>query len=67
MVYTPEGFTNNSPISPMTSSPVKKPSARKSLCMFTNVLDVNKKLITVELEGLILSARRINMEIHYGH
>ena len=37
MVSTPEGFTNNSPISPMTSSPVKKPSAQKSLCMFTNV------------------------------
>ena len=43
MVSTPEGFTNNSPISPMTSSPVKKPSAQKSLCMFTNVLYVNKK------------------------
>ena len=27
----------------MTSSPVKKPSAQKSLCMFTNVLDANKK------------------------
>ena len=27
----------------MTSSPVKKTSARKSPCMFTNVLDVNKK------------------------
>ena len=26
MVYTPEGFTDNSPISPITSSPVKKPS-----------------------------------------
>ena len=27
----------------MTSSPVKKTSARKSLCMFTNILDVKKK------------------------
>ena len=43
MVSTPEGFTKKSPISPMTSSPVKKPSARKSLCMFTNILYVNKK------------------------
>ena len=42
MVSTPEGFTNNGPISPRTSSPVKKPSAQKSLCMFTNVLDVKK-------------------------
>ena len=37
MVYTPEGFTNNSPISPMTSTPIREPSAQKSLCMFTNL------------------------------
>ena len=42
MVSTPEGFTNNSPIYPRTSSPVKKPSAKKSLFMFTNVLVVKK-------------------------
>ena len=55
MASTPEGFTNNSPISPRTSTPVKKPSARKSLCMFTNVLEV-KKILTVKLELLNLSA-----------
>ena len=38
MVSTPEVFTNNSPISTSSSSPVNKPSAQKSLCMFTNVL-----------------------------
>ena len=27
----------------MTSTPVKKPSARKSLCLFTNILYVKKK------------------------
>ena len=67
MVSTPEGFTENSPISPMTSSPIKKPSAQKSLCMFTNVSDVKKKLLTVELELLNLSARRLNMEINHGN
>ena len=36
MVSTPEGFTDNSNISTRTSTPVKKPSARKSLCIFTN-------------------------------
>ena len=46
MVYTPEGFTNNIPISPMTSTPVKKPSARKPLCLFTNILDMKKKTAT---------------------
>ena len=29
MVSTPEGFTDNSPRSPMTPTPFKKPSARK--------------------------------------
>ena len=67
MVSTPEGFTNNSPIFPMKSTLVKKPSAQKSLCMFTNILYVNKKLLTVELELLNISARRLNMEIHLGH
>ena len=43
MVSTPEGFTDNSPISTMTSKPVKKPSAQKSLCIFTNILEVKKR------------------------
>ena len=40
MVSTPEVFTDNSPISPITSTPLKKLRAQKSLCLFTNVLDV---------------------------
>ena len=43
MVSTTEVFTNNSPNVHMTSTQVKKPSARKSLCLFTNILDVNPK------------------------
>ena len=42
MVFTPEGFTNNGPIYPRPSTPVKKPSAQKLLCVFTNVLEVKK-------------------------
>ena len=42
MVYTPKGFTDNSPISPMKSTSIKKPSAQKSLCLFTNILDMKK-------------------------
>ena len=61
MASTPEGFTDNSPISPMKTTPFKKPSAQKSLCMFTNILYVNKKLLTVELELLHLSARQLNI------
>ena len=67
MVSTPEVFTDNSPISPRISSPVNKPSARKSMCLFTNVLYVNKKILTVKLELLNLSASQLNLEIHHGH
>ena len=40
ILYTPEVFTDNSPNVNMTSLPAKKPNARKSLCLFTNILDV---------------------------
>ena len=43
MVSTPEGFTDNSTNMPLTSTPVKEPSARKSMCLFTNILDVKPK------------------------
>ena len=43
MVSTTEEFTYYSPNAPMTSTPVKKSSARKSLCLFTNILNVKKK------------------------
>ena len=43
MVSTPEGFTYNSPNMPMTSTPVKKPSASKSLCLFINIFDIKPK------------------------
>ena len=43
MVYTPEGFTNNRPISSMNPTPVNKPSDKKSLCLFTNILEMKKK------------------------
>ena len=43
MVFTPEEFTYNSPNVTMVSTPVKKPSARKSLYLFTNIFDVKKK------------------------
>ena len=46
MVTTPDGFTGNSPISPTVSTPVKKPSARKPLCLLNNILDVNNTTAT---------------------
>ena len=45
-VSTPQLFTDNSPISPMISTPVKKTSSRKSLCLFTNILDMKNKTAT---------------------
>ena len=43
MVSTPEVVTDNIPNMPIASTPVKKPSASKSLCLFTNILDVKTK------------------------
>ena len=43
MVSTPEGVTDNSPNVLLTSTPVKKPSARKSLCLFTKILNVKPR------------------------
>ena len=37
---TPEGVTDNIPNVHMKSTTTKKPSARKSLCLFTNILAV---------------------------
>ena len=43
LISAPEGFIDNSPNVHLPSTPVKKPSARKSLCLFTNILDVKPK------------------------
>ena len=43
ILSTPEGVIDNSPNVHMTSTTVKKPSASKSLCLFTNILDVQIK------------------------
>ena len=43
ILSNPEGVTDNSPDVHLTSSPIKKPSARKSMCLFTNILDVQPK------------------------
>ena len=43
LLSTPEGVTDNSPNVHMTSTPVKKPSTGKSLCLFTTILYVKPK------------------------
>ena len=43
MVSTPEEVTYDSPHVPMTSTQVKKLSTKKSLRLFTNILNVKKK------------------------
>ena len=43
LVSTHEGFTDNSTRYLMTLTPVKKPSATKSLCLFANILYVKKQ------------------------
>ena len=50
MVSTPEVFNNNNTRSPMNPTQVKKPSARTSLCLFTNILDVKNKTSIRQIE-----------------
>ena len=60
ILSTLEGFTDNSPNVHMKSSPVKKPSARKSLCLFTNILDVKPK--TSKRSFVAAKSRRKSMK-----
>ena len=61
ILSTPEGVTDNSPNVHMTSTPVKKPSARKSLCLFTNILDV--KPTTAKRRFVAAKFRRKSMKV----
>ena len=63
MVYNPEGFTNGSPLFPMKPAPVKKPRAKESLCMLTNILDV--KSITANRR--VVAAKSKHNTIKYGN
>ena len=61
LLSNPEGFTDNSTNVPMLSTPVKKPSARKSLCLFTNILYVKKK--TAERRFVAAESKRKAMKL----
>ena len=61
ILSTPEGVTDNSPNVHMTSKPVKKSSARKSLCLFTNILDVKPK--TAKRCFVAAKSRRKSMKV----
>ena len=61
ILSTPEGVTYNSPNVHLTSSPVKKPSARKSLCLFKNILDV--KPTTAKRRFVAAKSRRKSMKL----
>ena len=61
ILFTPEGVTDNSPNVNMTSTPAKKPSARKSLCLFTNILAV--KPTTSKRRFVAAKSRRKSMKV----
>ena len=61
ILSTPEGVTDNSPNVNMTSTPVKKPSASKSLCLFKNILDVQPK--TSKRRFVAAKSRRKSMKV----
>ena len=61
ILSTPEGVTDNSLNVHMASKTVKKPSARKSLCLFTNILDV--KPTTAKRRFVAAKFRRKSMKL----
>ena len=61
MVSTLEGVTDNIPNLSMTSTPVKKTSARKSQFLFTNIFDVKKK--TAKCRVGAAKSKRIAMKV----
>ena len=61
ILSTTEGVTDNSPNVHMVSKPVKKPSARKSLSLFTNILDVNPK--TAKRRFVAAKSKRKSMKV----
>ena len=61
ILSTPEGVTDNSPNVHMSSKPVKKPSARKSLRLFINILDV--KTTTAKRRFVAAKLKRKSMKV----
>ena len=61
ILSTPEGVTDNSPNVHMKSKPVKKPSARKSLRLFTNILEV--KPTTAKRRFVAAKLKRKSMKV----
>ena len=61
ILSTPEGVTDNSPNVHMASKPVKEPSARKSMCLFTNILAV--KPTTAKSRFVVAKSRRKSMKV----
>ena len=62
ILSTPEGVTDNSPNVHMASKPVKNPSARKSMCLFTNILDVKPK--TVKRRFVAAKSKSKSMKVY---
>ena len=61
ILSNPEGVTDNSPNVNLTSTPVKKPSDRKSVCLFTNILYVKPK--THKCRFVAARSRRKSMKV----
>ena len=59
MVSTSQEITDDSPSLIMSQTTVKKTSARKSLCLFTNIFYV-KKISVIRCFGAAKSKRRAN-------
>ena len=66
MVSNTEEVTDVSPSLCINQTTAKKTSARKSLCLFTNIFDVKKKTEKRHVESENQNAYPLKLEIAYG-
>ena len=66
MVSTPEEITDDSPSFYMTQTTVKKPSARKSLRLFTNIFDVKNRTFVRHVGAVNKNAEPLNLYVACG-
>ena len=65
MVLTTEEVADDITNVPMTSTPVKKPSARKSLCLFTSIFDVKKKTENILYQPGVIVLFCVTQQVQY--
>ena len=66
MVSTPGQITDDTPSLPMTQTTVNKPSAMKSISLFTNIFDVKKRTAMHSVGATKCNTEPLNLDVACG-